>query len=329
MGKLDELMRASRDVAAESMGAHRPAPMHGTSPPPAAPATPARLQGIARSKAAAEIPVDRIAADPDQPREEFDEAALERLAESLRTRGQLQPIRVRWDEGRGLYVIVCGERRWRAARRAGLPSLSCVIVEGTVSPAELLAMQMVENLLREDLRPIEQARAFKGLMDANGWSTHQLARELAVDQSGVVRALALLRLDADVQERVEAGALAPSVAYEVSKLDDPEAQREVAGRIVAEDLSRAEAIEAVKAAGRSSGGKAKGRGAKAKPRKVTSRTLKTSAGYRITAEHRRGVEPETLAAALRDALGQVEAELQRGRGEAALRPKSVTSTAFL
>jgi hypothetical protein len=108
------------------------------------------------------------------------------------------------------------------------------------------------------------------------------------------------------------------VAYEVSRIDDPDAQWEVAGRIVAEDLSRAEAIEAVReASGRSvrSAG-VKGRGAKAKARKVTSRTLRTSAGYRITAEHRRGVEPETLAVALREALSQVEAEL-RGRGEAA------------
>jgi ParB family chromosome partitioning protein len=316
MGKLDELMKASRDVAAESMGAPRATPMHGTSAAPAAPPTPARLQGIARSKAAAEIPVDRIAADPDQPREEFDEEALARLAESLRTRGQLQPIRVRWDEGRGLYVIVCGERRWRAARRAGLPALSCVIVEGPVSPAELLAMQMVENLLREDLRPIEQARAFKALMEANSWSTHQLARELAVDQSSVVRALALLRLDTDVQDLVERGDLPPATAYEVSKLDDPGAQRAIVGRIVAEDLSRAEAIAAVReASGRSSRGQGKGRGAKGKPRKMTSRTLRTSAG-KVTVENRRGLEPALLVTALRAALDQAEAEL-RGRGEAA------------
>jgi ParB family chromosome partitioning protein len=316
MGKLDELMKASRDVAAESMGTPRAMPMHGTSPAPAAPPTPARLQGIARSKAAAEIPVDRIAADPDQPREEFDEEALARLAESLRTRGQLQPIRVRWDESRGLYVIVCGERRWRAARRAGLPALSCVIVEGPVSPAELLAMQMVENLLREDLRPIEQARAFKALMEANGWSTHQLARELAVDQSGVVRALALLRLDTDVQDLVERGDLPPATAYEVSKLDDPGTQRAIVGRIVTEDLSRAEAIAAVReASGRSSRGKAKGRRAKGKPRKVTSRTLRTSTG-KVTVENRRGLEPAPLVTALREALDQAEAEL-RGREEAA------------
>ena len=100
----------------------------------AAPAGPDRLQGVARSKNAAEIPVDRIGPDPDQPREEFDAEALGRLAESLKTRGQLQPIRVRWDEEQGAYVIVCGERRWRAAELAGLPTMSCVIVDGPGRP---------------------------------------------------------------------------------------------------------------------------------------------------------------------------------------------------
>src|SRR4051812_31024145 len=104
MGKLDELMKASRGIAAESMGAVRapvaPA-MHGAS------AVPDRLQGIIRSKTAGEIPLAKIGPDPDQPREEFDDEALARLAESMRSRGQLQPIRVRWDESRAQYVIVC------------------------------------------------------------------------------------------------------------------------------------------------------------------------------------------------------------------------------
>ena len=207
MGKLDELMKASRGIASESMG--RPqaaAAMHRASAPAAAP-MPDRLQGIARSKNAAEIPLDKIDRDPDQPREEFDPEALARLAESLRARGQLQPIRVRWDEARSLYVIVCGERRWRAARMAGLPTMSCVIMDGPISPAELLSLQLVENLVREDLKPIEQAKAFRAVMDLNGWSTHDVARELAVDQSSVVRALALLDLPAAVQEQVEQGTL--------------------------------------------------------------------------------------------------------------------------
>ncbi len=179
MGKLDELLRSGASNIAESMGAGV------TRGPGAAPlstsSTPAQWQGVAKSKNAVEIPLEKIAPDPDQPREEFDEDALNRLAESLKTRGQLQPIRVRWDEGRGAYMILIGERRWRAAKLAGLPTVSAVVVEGTIDPAELLAIQLIENCLREDLKPIEQAKAFKALMERNGWTVRQVAQELAID----------------------------------------------------------------------------------------------------------------------------------------------------
>ncbi|MFO0907039.1 MAG: ParB/RepB/Spo0J family partition protein [Isosphaeraceae bacterium] len=242
MGKMDDLRRRAAGNVAESMGAGvENAPMTF-----ATRAVPAHLQGVVRSKDVAQIQVDRIAADPAQPREEFDEESLERLAESLKTRGQLQPIRVRWDEGQGLYTIVCGERRWRAAKLAGLASVSCVIVEGVLDPSELLAIQLVENALREDLRPIEQARAYRQLMDRNGWSTRQLARELSVAQPQVVRALSLLNLPEPVQEQVEQGALAPATAYEIGKLHDAAEQTEMAEQVVKEKLTRQDAVEAVR-----------------------------------------------------------------------------------
>jgi ParB family transcriptional regulator, chromosome partitioning protein len=302
MGKLDDLMKSSRGIASESMGRPATVPMNGSSSHAAA-AAPDRLQGVARSKSAAEIPLSKIAPDPAQPREDFDAEALGRLAESMKARGQLQPIRVRWDDGAGRYVIVCGERRWRAAEQAGMSTMSCVIMDGPVTPGELLTIQVVENALREDLRPIEQAKAFRALMDLNGWSTHQVARELAVDQSTVVKTLALLALPPAVQEQVEQGALSPSVAYEVGKLDSADAQVKVAAQVVSEGLSRAETVEAVKRVSGRSKSKAKGRGA----RKPTSRVFRL-AGYRITVENRRGLERQTLAVALKDALHLVEAE---------------------
>lgn len=301
MGKLDELMRSSAGIAAESMGRPLASPM-GRASAPAAVLTPDRLQGVSRSKAAAEIPLAKIGPDPDQPREEFDPESLNRLAESLKSRGQLQPIRVRWDEGRGLYVIVCGERRWRAAELGGLKTMSCVIMDGPVSAGELLMIQVVENALREDLRPIEQARAFRSLMDVNGWSTHQVARELAVDQSSVVRALALLELPPDVQARVEQGALKPATAYELSKVQDPGAQVELASRVVSEGLSRAETVEAVRrVSGRSP--KAKGKG-----KVQTARVFRTAPGPRVTVEHKRGLTPALVRAALVDAVAAIDAE---------------------
>ena len=241
MGKMEELLKATGGNVDESMGA-------GDSPRIAPPtsAAPARWQGVVKAKDVALIPLDRIVRDEGQPREEFDEEALARLADSLKARGQLQPIRVRWDEGRGAYVVVVGERRWRAAQRAGLPALTCVIVDRPMDPGELLAVQLVENALREDLKPVEQARAYRKLMEANGWSSRQLAAELAVSQAAVVKALALLELPAPVQEAVEQGALAPSIAYEVARLEGPEAQAAMAEAATAEGLTRDEVVRAVR-----------------------------------------------------------------------------------
>jgi ParB family chromosome partitioning protein len=248
MAKLDELRSGMGQNALSSLGAGRTPPRLSGSiaPARAASAPAARQQGMKRSQDTAEIDLDRIDRDPDQPREEFDEEGLRRLAGSLKARGQLQPIRVRWDEGRGLYVIVCGERRWRAARMAGLPSLTCVIHEGPLADGEKLALQLVENAVREDLKPVEQARAYRALMENNGWDGKTLAAELAIDPATVTRALALLDLPAPVQEKVEQGALPASTAYEISRLPDPVAQAEMADVAVAEGLTKTDVREAVR-----------------------------------------------------------------------------------
>jgi ParB family transcriptional regulator, chromosome partitioning protein len=315
MGKLDDLRRVAGGNVDESMGVGR-APRRDL---PAAPpgGAPTRWQGIAKSRNAAEVPVDRIAPDPDQPRDDFDADALARLAESLRTRGQLQPIRVRWDEAAERYIIVCGERRWRAARMAGLATMTAIIADDPATPGELLALQLVENALREDLKPIEQARAFKALMDRNGWNKVQVARELAIDHSNVSRALALLDLPAAVQDQVERGALSPATAYEVSKLPDPESQAEVAARVVAEGMSRADTVAAVRQVVHRAR-QPKGRGAsKGKGRKVTARSFRTPEGPRVMVEFRRGLDGSILVAALRAALDQAEAELAVQSADAA------------
>jgi ParB family chromosome partitioning protein len=305
MGKLDDLRRKAVGNIDESMGAGRPAPgaMHGVSAPASAVrAVPARLQGLVRSQNAAEIPVAKIIPDPDQPREEFDEAGLERLADSLRTRGQLQPVRVRWDEASGVYVLVCGERRWRAANLAGLTTLSCVIHDGPVEAGELLALQLIENCVREDLRPVEQARAFRTLMDSNGWSGNQLAKALGIPQPSVVRALALLELPAPVQEKVEQGALAPATAYEISKVADSAHQQALAELVVEGGMTRSETIEAVRRAAPRAA-----KGGAAKPKKPTVRVVRTSAA-KVTVEFRKAVSDAEVVAALREALARLEAE---------------------
>ncbi|HMB07103.1 MAG TPA: ParB/RepB/Spo0J family partition protein [Isosphaeraceae bacterium] len=247
MSKLDELMKHQENMDA-SLGVG-----YATDNTPLgmsldhAQRVPARLQGVAKSKNAIEVPVDKIQPDPDQPREEFEAEALERLAESLKAKGQLQPICVRWDEGRGVYVIIMGERRWRAAVMARLPVMTCVVHEGVLDPGEQLALQLVENALREDLRPVEQAKAYRKLMDMHNWSGNRLAKELAIDQAAVSRALALLDLPAAVQAKVDSGELATRTAYEIGKLDDAAEQLALAERAAAREISRDQVQATVKA----------------------------------------------------------------------------------
>ena len=290
----------------ESMGASTSAGVGGSLP--TSPVTSGQYRGITRPKDALTIEVGRLFPDPAQPRKEFDHEALASLAASLKARGQLQPIRVRWDEASARWIIVAGERRHKAAMLAGLPSLMCVEAKGSPSAEDILEDQLVENCVREDLRPIEQAVAFKTLLDCRGWSYRQLAETLNISHMAVGRALALLELPAHVQERIERGELAPSVAYEVSKLDDPQMQAAVVARVVSEGLNRAEVVKEVRAKSQ------KGRGAN-KPRKVTSRTFRAG-GYKITTENRHGIDRATLRLALMEILAQLDGQSD-GRGEAA------------
>ena len=261
-----------------------------------------QTEGRRRLDSACVIRLDRIVADPNQPRGEFDPEALARLADSLRERGQLQPIRLRWDDAADRYVVVVGERRWRAAALAGMETIAAVVVAGPASPEDLLEDQLVENALREDLKPIEQARAYRALMDARGLSQRQLAERLRIGSGSVARAVALLALPGEIRERVDAGEIGPNVAYELTKVDDPAEQaalaREAAGGLLRhDDLAGRPKPRAT--------GQARARGAA--PRKMTARTFKASGGMRVTVENRRGVDLPSAAEALREILAQIEA----------------------
>ena len=154
--------------------------------------------------------------------------SIERLAQSMRDRGQLAPIRVRWSKVAKQWIIVCGERRWRAARVAGLETVDCCFDDSEPSEAEVLELQMIENLLRDDLSPIEQARGFSALMELHGWNGKQVAESLHVPASTVSRALALLDLPKDIQQKVDSGEIAARSAYEISKVEDETSRRNLA-----------------------------------------------------------------------------------------------------
>jgi ParB family chromosome partitioning protein len=203
-----------------------------------APGRPGQFQGRTQLRDACLIRVDRIQSDPDQPRAEFDAESLARLAASLKSRGQLQPIRVRWEESRGVYVVVVGERRWRAAKLAGLESIACVVVPGTATPEDILEDQLVENCLRDDLRPIEQARAYQSLMARGGLTTRELAERLQISIGQISMAVALLELPEPVKALVDRGDIAPTIAYELSKVDDPQRQVDLAAQAERGEIGR-------------------------------------------------------------------------------------------
>jgi ParB family chromosome partitioning protein len=180
-----------------------------------------------------ELPVDSLVPNPQQPRRTFDARALEELAASIRSTGVLQPLVVR---PRGAqYEILVGERRWRAARQAGLPRVPAIVRDA--SDAEALELGLVENLLREDLNPIEEAQAYTRLLAEFGWTQETLAQRLGKDRSSVANALRLLRLPEPIQEDLRAGRLSMGHARALLGLDSPAAQLALRERILAQDWS--------------------------------------------------------------------------------------------
>ncbi len=192
------------------------------------------------------LAVEQVIPDPDQPRTMFSEEALSRLADSIRDKGQLAPIRVRWSDERAKWIIIAGERRWRATKLAGLPTIQCYFHTKQLSRGETLEQQLIENLQREDLKPVEEARAYASLMELNDWNGQQVAEALCVPASQVSRHLALLRLPDDIQHRVDEGEISTRTGYELSKLQDTSQQRELADQAAAGHLTHEEAARLVR-----------------------------------------------------------------------------------
>ena len=191
-----------------------------------------------------EIPVDRIDANPSQPRRRFATEDLEELAGSIRQHGVLQPLLVSEGEP-GRYVLVAGERRWRAARLAGLATVPAVIRE-RLDHDHSLELALVENLQRRDLTPLEEARAFEQLQTGLGLAQADIADRVGIDRSTVANALRLLRLPPEVQEWVEEGALSAGHARTLLAFADNGeriawARRAIEAGLSVRDLERAAA----------------------------------------------------------------------------------------
>lgn len=181
------------------------------------------------------LPLREIEPDPDQPRKKFDDEALSQLAASITENGLLQPIAVRPRKvGRG-YVIIAGERRWRAARLAGLDEVPVLIKDVTDEQAAALAL--IENLQREDLDPIEVAEGCKQLIDKYGLTQEAAAKRLGKSRSAVANSLRLLALPEDVRRMVSAGQLSFGHAKVLLGLPGAELMQQAAAQVVEQNLN--------------------------------------------------------------------------------------------
>ena len=181
-----------------------------------------------------EIAVGSITPNPRQPRQSFDEDALEELAASITEVGLLQPVVVR-KIGDGNYELVMGERRWRASQRAGLEYIPAIVRE--TPDTDMLRDALLENLHRQQLDPLEEAAAYQQLLDDFGATHEQLAQKIGRSRPHISNTLRLLNLPPTVQKRLAAGVISAGHARALLPLEDPQAQERLATRIVAEGLS--------------------------------------------------------------------------------------------
>lgn len=188
-----------------------------------------------------EIDINEIKPNPNQPRQHYDEEAFKELVESVKKMGVIQPIVVR---AKGFeYELVAGERRWRAAREAGLKLIPAVIKQ--VGEADSLEMALVENLHREDLNPVEEARAYRELITKFGLTQEELAEKIGKSRSAVANSLRLLSLPHSVQQLIVDGQLTAGHARAILSLKSEERQLRLAEKIIGEGLSVREAEKQV------------------------------------------------------------------------------------
>jgi ParB family chromosome partitioning protein len=212
--------------------------------PAAAPAVvqdiPAALTPEPNRPAPSTLPHSSIRRNPDQPRQNFDPAALEELSSSIKQHGVLQPVAVVPSDGG--YILVAGERRWRAAQLAGLTDIPAVILE-SLSEQDILECALIENLQRENLSPLEEARAYQALIDSFGLSQDEVAERVGKSRPAVANTLRLLKLNSEFQRDLEEGRITAGHARAMLSLDHPRVQQKLRNMIVNEGLSVRQAEE--------------------------------------------------------------------------------------
>ena len=180
------------------------------------------------------LPIYKVEPNPDQPRQDFDEEELQALADSITVHGIIQPLTVR-EVGSGYYQIIAGERRWRAARLAGLSEVPVVIVEA--DDKKVMELALIENLQRQDLNPVEEAMGYQSLIDEYGLTQEEAASRVGKSRPAVANALRLLSLNPEVLELLRSGQLTAGHARAILTLKSEKKQLEAAKKIIALGLS--------------------------------------------------------------------------------------------
>jgi ParB family chromosome partitioning protein len=190
-----------------------------------------------------EIDLDLIEPNNFQPRTSFDEERLEQLAQSIRANGIIQPLLVR-RLSTDRYQLVAGERRWRAAQRAGLHRVPCVVKE--IPEDKMLELALIENIQRQELNAIEEAHAYKRLIETLGLTQEMVAQRVGRDRTFITNYLRLLRLPEDIQRMVEAEQISMGHARALLGVDEPEIQRKLAKEVSEKGLSVRQTERAIK-----------------------------------------------------------------------------------
>lgn len=197
-----------------------------------------------QGEGAVSLPISQVQPGLNQPRKRFDEASLADLAESIRIHGIIQPLTVRRLSS-GYYQIIAGERRWRAAKSAGLDEVPVVIIEA--DDRKVMELGLIENLQREDLNPAEEARGYQVLMEDYGLTQEQVAQQMGKSRPAIANTLRLLALPEDLLQLVEEGQLSSGHARAILGAPTPELQREAARRVIEHQLSVRQTETLVKA----------------------------------------------------------------------------------
>lgn len=280
---------------------------------PSAPASSSASGSEGTGRGVALVPIEDLHPNRDQPRRHFDDAALEELATSIREHGILEPILARRRSAGG-YTIVAGERRWRASQRAGLKELPVFVRELTEEAAFEAAL--VENLQREDLNPVETARAFQRLIDEHDHSQDTVAKRVGKNRSTVANALRLLRLPDDVLGMLETGRISEGHGRALLGAPDPETMRSLARTAERQSLSVREVERRVRSAaregsGQDGGGKSKGSRGKSANVKDLERQLSLALETTVTVEDKGGKGYVAIHYAGYEQLDQLLAKLRR------------------